>query len=135
FVLVPQGSAAAAPAPAGAPGARPASAPPPSGAGLLRWPLANVARSAGSPFGARDGRAHEGIDLPAPTGTPVLAAADGEVVYAGSGIRGYGNLVVLQHPGDMLTVYAHNSELFVPARHPVPPPARTPPLGQPRRPP
>jgi murein DD-endopeptidase MepM/ murein hydrolase activator NlpD len=42
-----------------------------------------------------------------------MAAADGEVVYAGSGIRGYGNLVVLQHPGDLLTVYAHNSELFV----------------------
>ena len=67
----------------------------------------------GSPFGARGARAHEGIDLPAPTGTPVLAAADGEVVYAGDGIRGYGNLVVLQHPGDLLTVYAHNSALFV----------------------
>jgi murein DD-endopeptidase MepM/ murein hydrolase activator NlpD len=67
----------------------------------------------GSAFGARDGRAHEGIDLPAPTGTPVLAAADGEVVYAGGGIRGYGNLIVLQHPGDVLTVYAHNSQLFV----------------------
>ena len=53
------------------------------------------------------------IDLPAPTGTPVVAAADGEVVYAGDGIRGYGNLVVLQHPGDLLTVYAHNSALFV----------------------
>jgi lipoprotein NlpD len=81
--------------------------------GRLRWPLVNVAHAVGSPFGARDGRAHEGIDLPAPTGTPVIAAADGEVVYAGSGIRGYGNLVVLQHPGDLLTVYAHNSELFV----------------------
>jgi lipoprotein NlpD len=81
----------------------------------MRWPLANVAPKIGSAFGARDGRSHEGIDLPAPTGTPVLAAADGEVVYAGSGIRGYGNLVVLQHPGDTLTVYAHNSELFVAA--------------------
>jgi len=81
--------------------------------GRLRWPLVNVAHAVGSPFGARDGRAHEGIDLPAPTGTPVIAAADGEVAYAGDGIRGYGNLVVLQHPGDLLTVYAHNSELFV----------------------
>jgi murein DD-endopeptidase MepM/ murein hydrolase activator NlpD len=35
------------------------------------------------------------------------------VVYAGDGIRGYGNLVVLQHAGDLLTVYAHNSALFV----------------------
>jgi murein DD-endopeptidase MepM/ murein hydrolase activator NlpD len=83
------------------------------GASRLRWPLVNVAPNVGSPFGTRGGRAHEGIDLPAPTGTPVVAAADGEVVYAGSGIRGYGNLVVLQHPGDLLTVYAHNSELFV----------------------
>jgi lipoprotein NlpD len=79
----------------------------------FRWPLANVPHDVGSPFGARDGRAHEGIDRPAPPGTPVIAAADGEVVYAGDGIRGYGNLVVLQHPGDLLTVYAHNSALFV----------------------
>jgi lipoprotein NlpD len=85
----------------------------PEGGGRFGWPLANVAHNVGSPFGSRDGRAHEGIDLPAPTGTPVLAAADGEVVYAGDGIRGYGNLVVLQHPGDLLTVYAHNSALFV----------------------
>jgi lipoprotein NlpD len=85
----------------------------PEGGGRFGWPLANVAHNVGSPFGSRDGRAHEGIDLPAPTGTPVLAAADGEVVYAGDGIRGYGNLVVVQHPGDLLTVYAHNSALFV----------------------
>jgi lipoprotein NlpD len=83
------------------------------GGGRFRWPLANTPRNVCSPFGARDGRAHEGIDLPAPTGTPVIAAADGEVVYAGDGIRGYGNLIVLQHPGDLLTVYAHNSQLFV----------------------
>jgi murein DD-endopeptidase MepM/ murein hydrolase activator NlpD len=43
----------------------------------------------------------------------VYAAADGQVVYAGSGIRGYGNLIVIQHEGDLLTVYAHNSELLV----------------------
>jgi murein DD-endopeptidase MepM/ murein hydrolase activator NlpD len=85
------------------------------GSGRLRWPLANVPAFIGSPFGSRDGRAHEGIDLPAPTGTPVMAAADGEVVYAGNGIRGYGNLVVLQHEGDLLTVYAHNSALHVSA--------------------
>jgi lipoprotein NlpD len=97
-------------------GAGGASAPLPAGAaGVLRWPLVNVPRNVGSPFGARDGRAHEGVDLPAPSGTPVVAAADGTVVYAGDGIRGYGNLVVLQHAGDLLTVYAHNSALFVSA--------------------
>jgi murein DD-endopeptidase MepM/ murein hydrolase activator NlpD len=112
FVLAPppapgqpvEAPVANAPGPAGAA---------PAGAGRLQWPLVNVPRNVGSPFGARDGRAHEGIDLPAPTGTPVVAAADGEVVYAGDGIRGYGNLVVLQHPGDLLTVYAHNSALYV----------------------
>lgn len=79
----------------------------------LRWPLTTIRIVVGSPFGARWGKPHEGIDLPAPIGTPVFAAADGRVVYAGSGIRGYGNLVVLKHPGDLLTVYAHNSVLLV----------------------
>jgi murein DD-endopeptidase MepM/ murein hydrolase activator NlpD len=80
--------------------------------GLLRWPL-DGAVAVASPFGARDGRPHEGIDLPVPIGTPVLAAAGGRVVYAGDGIRGYGNLVVLEHAGGLLTVYAHNSALLV----------------------
>jgi lipoprotein YgeR len=85
-------------------------APPPE-QGRLRWPLENP--QVGSPFGARGGRPHEGIDLPAAVGTPVFAAAAGRVVYAGNGIRGYGNLIVLQHKGDLLTVYAHNSALLV----------------------
>jgi lipoprotein YgeR len=79
----------------------------------LRWPLTTIRVVVGSPFGTRWGKSHQGIDLPAPIGTPVFAAADGRVVYAGSGIRGYGNLVVLKHPGDLLTVYAHNSVLLV----------------------
>ncbi len=83
----------------------------PAGAGGFRWPLDGVV--VGSPFGNRDGRLHEGIDLPAPVGTPVHAAGDGQVIYAGDGIRGYGNLVVIEHAGDLLTVYAHNSEILV----------------------
>ena len=83
-----------------------------SGAGRFRWPLDGIT-AIGSPFGTRAGRPHEGIDLPAPVGTPVYAAGDGQVVYAGSGIRGYGNLIVIQHEGDLLTVYAHNSQLLV----------------------
>jgi len=79
----------------------------------LRWPLAPGRIVVGSPFGTREGRPHEGIDLPAPVGTPVFAAADGRVVYAGNGIRGYGNLIVVRHAGDLLTVYAHNSVLLV----------------------
>jgi murein DD-endopeptidase MepM/ murein hydrolase activator NlpD len=79
----------------------------------LRWPLTTIHVVVGSPFGARWGKPHEGIDLPAPVGTPVFAAADGRVVYAGNGIRGYGNLIVIKHPGDLVTAYAHNSVLLV----------------------
>ena len=85
----------------------------------LRWPLATVPVVVGSPFGARWGKPHEGIDLPAPIGTPVFAAADGRVVYAGNGVRGYGNLIVLKHAGDLLTAYAHNSVLLVSQGQPV----------------
>jgi lipoprotein NlpD len=105
FVLAPS-RPPSAPAPADLPAlatTRPA----------LRWPLANVRVVVGSPFGTREGRPHEGIDLPAPVGTPVFAAADGRVVYASNGIRGYGNLIVVRHAGDLLTVYAHNSVLLV----------------------
>lgn len=114
FVLVPPGTATPNGATPEIPTSGPISTPVAIGAGgRLAWPLANVARNVGSPFGTRGGRAHEGIDLPAPMGTPVFAAAAGEVVYAGAGIRGYGNLVVLQHAGDLLTVYAHNAAVFV----------------------
>ena len=92
--------------------------PDPDKAPALRWPL-TTAVTIGSPFGGRWGKPHEGIDLPAPVGTPVFAAADGTVVYAGHGIRGYGNLVVIKHSGDLLTVYAHNSALLVSQGQPV----------------
>jgi murein DD-endopeptidase MepM/ murein hydrolase activator NlpD len=77
----------------------------------LRWPLAEPRLS--SAFGARQGRAHEGIDLAAPLGTPIHAAQAGQVLYSGDGVRGYGNMVVLRHSGDLLTVYAHTSVLLV----------------------
>jgi murein DD-endopeptidase MepM/ murein hydrolase activator NlpD len=77
----------------------------------LRWPLAAPILS--STFGNRQGRPHEGIDLAAPTGTAIHAADNGQVLYAGDAIRGYGNMVVVQHAGDLLTVYAHGSRLLV----------------------
>ena len=55
----------------------------------------------------------KGLDIAGKTGDPVLAAADGIVSYAGSGLRGYGNLVVLRHNATFLSVYAHNSKLLV----------------------
>ena len=108
FVLQP------APAPA-----EPVAAAIPGEAARFQWPLKTVAVTIGSPFGARWGRPHEGIDLPAPVGTPVFAAADGQVIYAGHGVRGYGNLIVVKHAGELLTVYAHNSVLLVSQGQPV----------------
>lgn len=55
----------------------------------------------------------KGIDIAGKAGEPVLAAAAGVVSYAGSGLRGYGNLIVLRHSADLLSVYAHNSRLLV----------------------
>lgn len=74
------------------------------------WPVASPQLA--SPFGFRDGRTHEGIDLSAATGTPVFAARDGVVLYAGDAVKGYGNMVVVEHDNGLLTVYAHNSELL-----------------------
>lgn len=94
----------------------PANGPPPLGplprAGSLAWPVA-VAGQVSSRFGRRQGNAHEGVDLAAPAGTPVLAAEEGTVLYAGAGIRGYGNLIILRHAGDLVTVYAHNRKNLV----------------------
>jgi lipoprotein NlpD len=55
---------------------------------------------------------NKGIDLAGRIGDPVLAAEAGKVSYANNGIRGYGNLLIVQHPGGMTSVYAHNSKLL-----------------------
>jgi len=77
----------------------------------LRWPVA--APRLTSAFGTRWGKNHEGIDMAAPIGTPVLAAAAGDVIYAGDHVRGYGNMVVVKHSDNLVTVYAHNSLMLV----------------------
>jgi lipoprotein NlpD len=59
-----------------------------------------------------DGR-NKGLEIAGKAGDPVLAAADGRVVYAGSGLRGYGNLVIVKHNATYLTAYAHNQTLLV----------------------
>jgi LysM repeat protein len=56
---------------------------------------------------------YTGIDIAVPRGTEVRAAKEGKVVYAGSGIPGYGNLVIVQHDTKTATVYAHNDRLLV----------------------
>lgn len=54
-----------------------------------------------------------GIDIAGKMGQPVLAAGAGKVLYAGSGIRGYGNLVIVKHSNNLLSAYAHNKTIFV----------------------
>lgn len=56
---------------------------------------------------------NKGIDIAGTEGTPVQAAADGEVVYVGSAVRGYGNLVIVRHSDDFITAYAHNRKVLV----------------------
>ena len=71
------------------------------------WPAAGVVLA---PFD--EGKA-KGLSIGGKPGDPVLAAADGRVVYAGSGLRGYGNLIILKHNNTYLTAYAHNQALLV----------------------
>jgi murein DD-endopeptidase MepM/ murein hydrolase activator NlpD len=79
-----------------------------SAAGLI-WP---VNAPITSPFGWRWGRMHEGIDLGAPYGAPIAAAAAGAVIYAGW-LGGYGNLTVIDHGGGLATAYGHQSGIAV----------------------
>jgi peptidoglycan hydrolase-like protein with peptidoglycan-binding domain len=65
-------------------------------------------------FGPRGDRFHAGVDYPAPTGTPVVAAGDGTAIATGSFV-GFGKLVVLQHSSGVTTLYAHLSKILVEA--------------------
>jgi len=56
---------------------------------------------------------NKGIDIGGAAGDPVLASAEGKVVYAGEGLRGYGKLIILKHNNTFLTAYAHNQTLLV----------------------
>lgn len=75
----------------------------------LSWPVAGQITSK---FGPRRGSFHDGLDISAPLGTPILAAANGEVIYSGA-LRGYGNLVILRHRGGYATIYAHTQKNLV----------------------
>lgn len=55
----------------------------------------------------------KGIDISGKEGSPVVAASDGEVVYSGSSLRGYGNLIIIKHNKNFLTAYAHNRKNMV----------------------
>jgi murein DD-endopeptidase MepM/ murein hydrolase activator NlpD len=132
----PAAASAPAAAPAGAPGsktpAKQASAEPAQTAAVVtpvnepmpvaahgkdgstatfRWPVKGRVIAG---FGPRpNGQQNDGINLAVPEGTPVKAAEDGVVTYAGSELKGYGNLVLVRHPNGYVTAYAHAKELLV----------------------
>lgn len=107
--------AASKPAPAAvAVAPAPSSAvPPPAAEATTEEGLAFVWPAQGSLLATFDEVKNKGFDIAGKAGDPVLAAADGRVVYAGSGLRGYGNLVILKHNNIFLTAYAHNQTLLV----------------------
>jgi len=75
----------------------------------MTWPLPGKISSR---FGPRGRRYHWGIDIPAPKGTPIKAAADGLIIASSSrlkGYSGYGRLVIIEHGNNIRTLYAHNS--------------------------
>jgi lipoprotein NlpD len=72
------------------------------------WPTGS-----GSVIAGFDEQKNKGIDIGGRAGDAVLASADGRVVYAGAGLRGYGNLIILKHNNTYLTAYAHNQSLLV----------------------
>ena len=73
----------------------------------FQWP------ARGNLISGFDESKNKGLDIGGKAGDPVMAAADGQVVYAGSGLRGYGNLLILKHNSTFLTAYAHNQSLLV----------------------
>lgn len=75
------------------------------------WPLKRVDIS--SRYGIRGNKKHDGVDLRAPRGTAVYAAAAGEVIFSGWGPSGYGNLVIIKHDPVYISVYAHNAKNYV----------------------
>ena len=106
-------------APAGAASGRPPAAPP-AGAenappathgGVFAWPVrGHIIEGYGA---GPDGTHNDGINIAAPRGTPVDSAGAGVVAYAGDELRGYGNLILIKHPGGWISAYAHCQAILV----------------------
>lgn len=103
------GTPPAAPVAAASPAASPAAAQPLAADEDLGW----IWPAAGSLLAGFDESKNKGLDIAGKAGDAVNAAADGRVVYAGAGLRGYGNLIILKHNNTYLTAYAHNQTLLV----------------------
>jgi lipoprotein NlpD len=113
------GAATAVPAPGVVvPPAKPAEAKAEPPAAAVAAPATGGADTWGWPTSGRvvqtfDESSKKGIAFSGKAGDPVMAAADGRVIFSGNGPRGYGNLVIVKHANDLLSVYAHNRSLAV----------------------
>jgi len=105
--VAPQSSALPAKPAEPAPAAPAATADAAEDALNFQWPVR------GNLISGFDESKNKGLDIGGKAGDPVLASADGRVVYAGAGLRGYGNLIILKHNNTYLTAYAHNQTLLV----------------------
>ena len=106
--LEPRAAANAAPAPSASTPVAPAT-PAKDAEDDLNWTWP----AAGPVAAGFDDKGNKGLSIAGKAGDPVLAAADGRVVYAGAGLRGYGNLVIVKHNATYLSAYAHNQVLLV----------------------
>ncbi|VVE07920.1 peptidase [Pandoraea aquatica] len=104
-------SGAARPRPQAKPAPKPAPAPAAPRTATNKIPMTWPAT--GRILANYNGSSNKGIDIGGQPGDPIYAAAAGKVVYAGNGLRGYGNLVMVQHENGYLTAYAHNRALRV----------------------
>jgi lipoprotein NlpD len=100
--------AAVRPAPVAA--VPPAPAPAPASSGLVETWLWPAEGTLAGHFGRAGGK---GIDIVGQRNAPVVAVAPGKVVYSGSGLRGYGQLLIVKHAGEFLSAYAHNEAILV----------------------
>ena len=107
-VAAPAASAASADKPAAAVAAT-TPAPAATGDDDIAW----IWPSNGTVVAGFDEVKNKGLDIGGAEGDPVVAAADGRVVYVGAGLRGYGNLIILKHNNTFLTAYAHNKTLLI----------------------
>jgi len=83
----------------------------PAATGGFVWPVEGKILSSYGP--KANGLHNDGINIAAEMGAPVKAAQNGVVAYAGNELKGYGNLLLVRHEGDLITAYAHNSKLLV----------------------
>ena len=109
----PGAATATAPATTTTPAPVPVPAPEPAPASAGADDIGFIWPAQGAVVASFDEGKNKGVSISGKVGDPVLAAADGRVVYAGAGLRGYGNLIILKHNNTYLTAYAHNQALLV----------------------